>query len=662
MQRKLIATFLILLILVNPLYASESLINLYLPVNSSQTADFNKPEELADFSKKTLELWTKITDASFETNEVETEDGKYLGRLIDAQGTPVLEITEKETGIVRYHSLEGKQATLNINGTETTLKKFSLDEIASTEAIISMEQVQKEYEKIPKELREKEKRQFMSPEAWSEKAVNTLSDVHTIYLKTLDYWKKLRDENSALSDEEFQNQFIKRDKVQIHFAEGMGEINQVNGTPFVRIVHNRTELAFIVKDKNVDEDSSSFQRYVARQHVMAGHARRDGEIGRDLVFINVEKIEKANISMFSNPADYSFSFRHPKSSPLFWKDYFKAIYEKPTKTTFYFGLFSGTGQALAATGVAFLKYFAEPGSQMDLVFAPALSFVWGTVIGTYINTYRNLLSFGTPTAKIVKAAANTVLFYYTLYFLTHPGGFMEALGSLNPLEITGLMINISAITNIVAGNLSKPHWNEITYARERAGIVHGPFKVKIGEKIKVFKDLSRAAFENQVLYWIPFSIQLMDRLHLYIGPFPAGKTALIGSIVAIEYFLLKYLENLSAKFGDANPKLKEMANIKRANWEMKKSFFTDSHMRKLVLKRLRAKLSFNREMYLETSKMLNAEYPHYFNFDVREKGELTMAEHFEVPGQELPYRKPKAQSRLNKCTDNLKIILGTKIF
>jgi hypothetical protein len=164
----------------------------------------------------------------------------------------------------------------------------------------------------------------------------------------------------------------------------------------------------------------------------------DGEQGRDVIIIEVPKLDTLTFEHFINPEKFDYDFRAPNNTLQHWKEYFKATYKRPTMTTFWFGQFSGGLQAIAGSIVADIQHHVQPNAHIEGYAAPIISYVMGATIATYIEFYRNILNFGSPTSRLIKTSAISYLYIFLLQFLANKNGFQGALEQINPITLAGI--------------------------------------------------------------------------------------------------------------------------------------------------------------------------------------------------------------------------------
>jgi len=590
----------------NPVYAiglSPRFATLY-----SEKSIEGQQEKLTIF-KNTLDLWEKIGLTDFAQTSASTSDGRFSGTLNHSGKTVYLEVFDQQTAHTYYHFLDNtEQLDFSKNSSlrsfsKLAISKINIDDVHFASSFNSLSELQKIYnEQID---------QLGKSQGWVEKSVQTLQDITQLYNEALKNWQKVQ-KTSGLTEDEIAEQLIKHDKIHAYNELlGSGELNMVDQTPFIRVVHKETQLSFIfLKKDSIDrEHSKHWRQYLARQHIAAGETRADGQIGRDVVVVELDELTGLNLKEILDPKVYQELKRHKKySSKAWWQDYWHAIAKKPTLSTAGFGLFSGAAQGAMATAVGLLKTYLDPEQAGDF-YAPAkLSMAWGFAITTFVSTYKNWLLLGHKPGRVAKSMLNSVMFYYILGAMTHPDG----MAMFNPLELQGLLAHGAVWSGALIANLAKPHWYDIPKIREVVGISRKNFKMKLPWGKTWETKISQAAVENQLIYLIPFTLRLADFLQIKIAALPLGKFLFISSIPLAEYLALKMAVWMARK--TRHPRAIEIAKLRRADWRKKIAYFTDSKMRKIINQRLLAKSMLKKDKYNAFSKLLAQKYPEYFTY------------------------------------------------
>lgn len=659
MFKKCQTTLLICILLFHSLlFANTSLQNA--PIHSftlysDSPINLSNLESQARWYAAATNLWLKLSQSDFNQTEVTTSDGLFSGRIIETNEGLALKITEIKTAQNYYYLPEKSLAPHStLHSTFPHRQSLSTDQINGYSSLHTLKQLEKLFAHKNQKTPLEHQAEAIN---WSKKSIETLIEVQQLYNGAVESLRKTRTENATLSDEEFLSQFVAKDKVHygIH-GYGVGEVNHVDNQIIIRVVHNRTELAFLIVPENLNQESSHFKKYIARQNIKAGHSRKDGETGRDVLILTFDQIAKKDLNEFLEPNKYSFEFRESMLVPNYWLKYYRSIAKKPTLTNLGFGIFSGSLQFMTATGAMMLSQHFNPEiytgpHAADPTIAPKLAFVWGATIGTFVSSYREWTSFGTRQTQILKNAANTFLYNYVLYSLMH----VNPMADLNPLTWNGLVLNLFFLANTIASNVSKPYYYDIVNSRERASLNRDKISFTLFGSKKIELNLTQSNVENQFVYLVPFFIQLLDRIHFTIGSLPAGKLTLFLSIPIVEFAVMRYVENMANKYGDEFPKLTELAIYKRNEWNKKVVIFYNQKIQGLLIKRSYAKLRRKYDEYDRISLLLNKMYPQFFKATpIERNGEITIqAEPFEIPGRELP-----AHHRLAKnCPSLLKFFL-----
>jgi hypothetical protein len=463
--------------------------------------------------------------------------------------------------------------------------------------------------------------------AWTEKSQKVLEEVFIIHERLITHWERAR-AAFAGSDEAFAEEMIKRGKVSVKVEGlGVGELNMIDDAPFVRVVHQGSEIAFMLYEEgSIHPDSDHLQTYLARQHIDAGAARADGQTGRDVVMIAKGKGAPLQRAQLDDPSRFLRSDRLKAwRSAAWWRDYWKATYRKSTKSTWGFGTVCGLSQGGLALCVAGLKTAVNPEAVMDL--SPAfLSGGWGTGIGAYVSTYKNWTNRGSTFMRTLKSSFNGALFGYALIMMNDDDG-MDSLSIMDP---AGLLVHATVIGNVVANNFAKTHWNDFALVREQVGISRRSFEMKLpwGKSWKT--KVSQSAVESQGIYLAPFSIRLLDLVQFTVGAFPLGKFVLWTSIPFVEFAVMRYTEKLAER--TQHPKAFELAKEQRRVWELKKRMMWDFELMQGQAQRVWAKVRGDVREQDALNRLLSQKYPDLIKREVlSSRANTNPLEAFEIP-------------------------------
>jgi hypothetical protein len=274
LYRRMLSTFLIAIFLFQFAKAEEQtqlFINLY--SKNRQDFDISKQTELDDLLNAANEIWYRLYHSSFQQNSIQTSDFKYFGSLINSSIGPVIEITNIKTGTIFYHQINEHIMPLEVNGIKMLPKSLDLFEQESANTInelVNLEKIYQEAIKVEgkKPVTENNIMEMMAK--WDRDSTNTLTEVHQMYNAMVEQFKARRAEHPELKYHEFIKKYFnnKTSSIADNFPWGKGEINSIDDSDvFVRIVHNKTELSFIIKAADVDFDSKHGQEYIASQHI-----------------------------------------------------------------------------------------------------------------------------------------------------------------------------------------------------------------------------------------------------------------------------------------------------------------------------------------------------------------------------------------------------------
>lgn len=475
---------------------------------------------------------------------------------------------------------------------------------------------------------------------WGDKSARVIEAVISLYHELMQVWAAER-LKSDLSDLDFANELIVTNKIFAVNLHGKAELNIIDDQPFVRVTHNRTEISFLIIEENtIVLDSPHFRQYLARQHIDAGSSRSDGQHGRDVVIISrSQRLKEVTNSqnpiiagknlddeaIFFEQERYQKIDRPSPFSTRWWESYAQATYKPPSLATAKFGIFCGIAQGLLGLCVAGMKKLVDPALAMQL--APAyLSAVWGSVIGFYVSTYKNWINRGSIFSRTMKSSVNGLLFGYSLVALIHPSG-IEAFSILDP---AGVLLHGSIISNVVANNFAKIHWNDFVRVRELIGISRKKLAIKLTASHVIRTDISQAAAENQAIYLAPFSIRLFDLVDSASATFSLGKLILWSSVPIVEYAVLQYTKYLVRQ--TEHPKASELYGQQQRAWNLKKKLLMDARLGKLLFGRMWLKLRGQTEQLLDLENKLVEAYPELFlpSFEL-DKGTNKKLDQFIIP-------------------------------
>ncbi len=540
---------------------------------------------------------------------------------------PYLRITDSDTKQEYYHFLD--ESDQNIKLLRSKLHLVHSYKAKPTDLI--RRQLETDTKRL---LQVALKKTYTNPGQWGADSLQTLDEGEYLYAQLVKTWKETRRKNSHLSDKEFKNYFIDKNAIYFEDALGSAELNILDDRPFVRVAHHSTERSFVYLKKNeFDPDSESFKKYMAKQHIMAGSQRADQSTGRDVVIFLVDNYDN-NIDpdQLLDENRYISLKRLRPYTAKWWQEYFRAIVERPNASSVLFGIFWGGIHATLSFGTAsFIDEFIAP---IDFNPAHVAGFVagWSTVFGTINGTFKNWVSTGGYSKKVMKSMLNGLLFQYLMTIVLVSDPFSV----LNPLTMSGLMTHGMILTATYLSNLAKPYWYNFAEIRERSGQTVKP--VELGP-IKTKWKL--ADFEFQTAYLPHFLIRFLERTNMGLPkfvnlgdnifassmPLPAGQGILLASVPFAERLFLFYAEWYAKK--TQHPEAIKMAANARKSWDMKKTFLLDI---KVVPQVMLKTFGVTKSMRDNARTRLHKMYPNYFSEQTKNQ-KNALVKKFEIPAK-----------------------------
>lgn len=179
-------------------------------------------------------------------------------------------------------------------------------------------------------------------------------------------------------------------------------------------------------------DLYEIRQLVAKQHINEGPLNPTSQrrMGRDVMVVIIDStsynsdMQKTfgdprivSIQMIAKPTldkGEALNFFNPQTR-TWWKNFWLANHEKHTKQDKYFGHACGLAQAAIALcmGAVTLNLGIDKDGVFD-VFPALLSYGFGTVVGMWARTYRNLTQWGNASDRLLKTSAIGLLFAYVL--------------------------------------------------------------------------------------------------------------------------------------------------------------------------------------------------------------------------------------------------------
>ncbi len=528
-------------------------------------------QEWASAFEHVMEFWNEIQSSTQLRSSIASTDGSFTAGLKFYKNSLYLEVKNVQTNKTYFSYLTPCEKA------NSHSEKFSLVDMAGVDSY-RLQSIM--------ELTDKAGGAVDAFSNWEDTSLQVISEVELLYQILLQRWKELRKNNPHLSKEEFFRLFIEQNKVFYkHRPLGVAELTSIDGIPVVRVIHTPTELAFIISEENtLDFTTPHFKQYIARQHITAGTSRKDSQVGRDVILIQVPSFTETSTVEMRDPARLLELNRFPKYvSARWWREYWLSIKKVPSLSTAVFGLFSGVlqGATTAATaGVIFgVSWF---GTQMGIDSLSHLSFpnawatgltafAYGTWYGLIGSTVKNWERLNAPDwRRTLKSMCNSLSFYYLLSFVIAGGDMATFAEKFNPMSHEGLLRHIMIISAAYLGNTSKPNWYSLAEVRERVGISRGPFNIG-----KFKTGWSRPLVEYQLVYVFPFFFRLLERISNTSGQqiTPVGTGILLFQIPFSAFVLAKYARYVYHKTGHNDAEL--MADAAERAYKSQIKFITN---------------------------------------------------------------------------------------
>ncbi len=193
------------------------------------------------------------------------------------------------------------------------------------------------------------------------------------------------------------------------------EIKPIDDYFTIKAIDRESEFAFLfVEQGKIDPQSKHLRQYIDRILMASRSSEGEGKLGRSLFVIWVdEERQVSSLEFIPKP-----SWKKLSTVSQAMQRYWNAVYATPSKTDRLFGYFVGTmqvGSALVATLVAL-----QTGAIDEFTVWPmVLNFIFGSTIGSYNKTYRNIMEASSRKKhKIAKGVALSVVFATIYLFLT----------------------------------------------------------------------------------------------------------------------------------------------------------------------------------------------------------------------------------------------------
>lgn len=542
-------------------------------------------QEAQNILRVSQEFWNHYIENNHRQTQITSNDGQYQSRIHFDQSVPYLKITENNTGKIFYHFL-----------TYSPMQgDFKVAYLAEPSEVLST-QLKSIKSASPPSTQ-------LTPENfpyWSTETLKIQSEVEVLYQAVLKKWHNTKEQNKHLNQQEFADQFIDKNAIQYLDKQfGTAEVNSLNGVPIIRIVHNASELSFIIAvEGQLDFNHKHFKQYMARQHISAGSSRQDGQFGRDVIILQIPSFESSIQNEMLDPYRYSQINRHRIFSGQWWSEYWLAIKKIPTLSEATFGVFSGSFQLMTTfTAAAILYPF---GIEMNHLSATAMTaLIYGSAFGTVASMFKNWERIGPTWRRQLKNLSNSLIFTYILSYVIS-GGDMS---SLDPTTIDGLMNNARIWLTCYLSNKAKPYWYNIATLREKIGIARGNFQLG-----PIKTNWKKSNVEYQVAYIPNFFARIIERINFGLPQSnPVGMLSILLQIPFSEWVNLKVAEYYAQK--TQHPEAILATDKFKKEWEMKKRFYSDPMIPKLLVTKY---FSLNHSNRINADQQLKQKYPERF--------------------------------------------------
>ena len=390
---------------------------------------------------------------------------------------------------------------------------------------------------------------------------------------------------------------------------GTAELAKADGKFLIRIIHRETDTVFYILDESdFSSDNPELFTLQARQHLMGGQSRLDGQKGRDIIYLwmngstNTRTVVAPRIEvntddpksphvlpMYQDPE--VFQQLRQQHRRLHRQEYWAAISSKLTKDSLSLALGLGIAQGILAAAVGFAKEFVS-GESVDISDIALLSFFFTFSMYIFPSSYRNWINMGrvgflqrrstvnrntgfleqireidwgeTFRSKVARSASTSLLYSYLFLFLANDqvANLDISIDNFPIFFELFLWAQLIAIPNFIINNSSKVWWTEQAHVNEIAGITNKDIEWKIPFLPISFKwnhaDTDFALFKYNVA-------QIGKLTHLVEIGLPAalvtsassiginldtlginfGLITMLFLIVSGRYFLLKKVLNLN---------------------------------------------------------------------------------------------------------------------
>lgn len=268
------------------------------------------------------------------------------------------------------------------------------------------------------------------------------------------------------ADELYRAEIDQRKMIYQNKELGSAEFTNIDQSTIVRMIDKMGTVIVFIHAQYVKRDSAHLAQYLSRQHSVAG------KTGRNVIIVWHDDQQFLSADEHLKPSKLSTSY---------WKGYLNAIYKPATFDSLCFGIISGLAQA-TMTGIL---GFIQNGFTPHVAVLAASVFGFGSVIGTYASTYRNVVFYSdSKVSQILKQSVVSFAFAYMLFSLNQ-----LTFGDAN--HVTSFSEYMSLLLNIFLSSSAKNEFSQWAKIKDLVRADLKEFKVKIPFVDKYFSFSER---------------------------------------------------------------------------------------------------------------------------------------------------------------------------
>jgi hypothetical protein len=343
-------------------------------------------------------------------------------------------------------------------------------------------------------------KEVLESDVWSEERMD---EVKLLREKLLDQMSELYEK---YTEAEVATNFIEKGKVQVS-EEGIGKANvtHINHIPTVRVVLSSNQVAYVFAsdddlERKIEEDSERYNHADYENHLLKQYIPRiqidgggsDGLSGRHVALIREYKGKVFEKTFLKKPAFLSQAY---------FNQTFNARYKTPTKGDVVMGHVSGGLQFAGSLALAGLVVYFDPDAGLNWQGA-IWSLAFGTVVGSFHSTYRNVVNVGPKVWRTLKAS--TLGFTFAMIIKTTTGS------SFDLLAMAGWITLGNVFFNVFWNSMVKDDWRRIPRLMDQHRLAQGAYKVYVPFLGDL--EISRGGVREQLWYTIVFMFKYFDLL------------------------------------------------------------------------------------------------------------------------------------------------------